>query len=392
MQKAVSQGRRERHVPVRNVSHVYWSRRANGSKVFEVRHPKNVEGHRPYEVVGPRLDEAKARAREIYGSDRRVTNIAMTVDQAHEKAGPVWEAELKQRTLENYEDKYRLYIRPRWGRARVRDVRALDMQVWLNGLKRQDNGQPLSQGVKETIRIVLQIVLDFAVEAGALASNPARQPVRGSKRQKRKKLPARILSLEEQPRLLAACKRLEWIEPIILTALLAALRKGEVLGLRRCDVDFEYDLLWIRQQLHKDGRLGSPKGDQEGNEPKSVPLHPELKRIIRETMFAASDKRGEAPVFQNTLGSYRRYGDIDRAWQKVRARAGLSEKPRRLRFHDLRHTACSRAANAPGASLPNVQKFLRHETLQTTLGYVHAIPDAEANERMFTALSTGGTA
>jgi integrase len=104
-------------------------------------------------------------------------------------------------------------------------------------------------------------------------------------------------------------------------------------------------------------------------------------------MFAAKNKRDEAPLFQNRLGNYRRRGDIDRAWQRVRVRAGLSIKPRALRFHDLRHTAASRAASAPNASLPNVQKFLRHRTLQTTLGYVHTIPDEVANERMFAALS-----
>jgi hypothetical protein len=33
---------------------------------------------RPYEVVGPRLDEAKARAREIHGAERTPTNVRMT--------------------------------------------------------------------------------------------------------------------------------------------------------------------------------------------------------------------------------------------------------------------------------------------------------------------------
>lgn len=58
--------KRRRHVPQgKGASHIYWSETAKG-KVFEVRHPRNAEGKRLYEVVGPNLAEVKARARQIH--------------------------------------------------------------------------------------------------------------------------------------------------------------------------------------------------------------------------------------------------------------------------------------------------------------------------------------
>ena len=51
--------------------------------MFEVRHPVNAEGRRLFETVGPRLDEAKARAREVYGEAApRVTSVGTTLNEA----------------------------------------------------------------------------------------------------------------------------------------------------------------------------------------------------------------------------------------------------------------------------------------------------------------------
>ena len=81
----------------------------------------------------------------------------------------------------------------------------------------------------------------------------------------------------------------------------------------------------------------------------------------------------------------------DKGQGKARRYARLSTEPRAFRFHDLRHSAITALANAPGAVLPEVQAFARHATLATTLGYVHRIPgtDREAwSEQAGTALAT----
>ncbi len=67
----------------------------------------------------------------------------------------------------------------------------------------------------------------------------------------------------------------------------------------------------------------------------------------------------------------------DKGQGKARRYARLSTEPRAFRFHDLRHSAITALANAPGAVLPEVQAFARHATLATTLGYVHRIPGTD---------------
>jgi integrase len=70
------------------------------------------------------------------------------------------------------------------------------------------------------------------------------------------KLAERILSPDEQTRILAYCGRVPWLRPIILIAVLQALRLGEVLALRPKDVDFKAGKLTVLRSLRKDGSYG----------------------------------------------------------------------------------------------------------------------------------------
>ena len=112
---------RERHVPQPKASHVYWSRRANGKKVFEVRHPRSGEGRRLYEVVGPRLDEAKARARVVYGDEApQVRTVGLTLNDVAAE----WKQarNVRPASAATFDLLLRLYIEPRFGRVKVREI------------------------------------------------------------------------------------------------------------------------------------------------------------------------------------------------------------------------------------------------------------------------------
>ncbi len=70
---------------------------------------------------------------------------------------------------------------------------------------------------------------------------------------------------------------------------------------------------------------------------------------------------------------------IQRPWQRIRARAGLSD----LRLHDLRHSFASVAA-ASGLALPMIGALLGHTQPQTTARYAHLAGDPlkQAAERV----------
>ena len=225
---------------------------------------------------------------------------------------------------------------------------------------------------------MFSLVLDYAVEAGALNANPCRALPRRVK-PRSGALEPRILSRKEEEALLAAAK--PWLRPLVLTALLAGLRLGEVCGLRWVDVDFAADKLHIRRTLSTaDGKsFGTPKGGRE----QSIDLNPQLRTLLRAlpSRFAGPD----APVFQTRHGGRHLHPrTVTDGFALARGKA-LSDQPRPFRFHDLRHTCASRLVNG-GLPATWVQSYLRHADLATTLRYLHDDAAEQRKADAWTAL------
>ncbi len=205
-----------------------------------------------------------------------------------------------------------------------------------------------------------------------------------------------VLDVHEVPRLLAAANA-PWRE-IFAVALYAGLRKGEIFGLRADDVDLAHDLLFVRRS-HDRETTKSGRG-------RVVPIHPELRPHIE----AALDARGSSvwlfPAEDGgQMNDRHKVGDrlaaaLVRAgfiraytWKCRRKGCGYAEVEvptseahvcprcafqlwsvplaRKLRFHDLRHTAATLYLQA-GADLHAVQRILGHSSpVITTKTYGH---------------------
>jgi integrase len=159
----------------------------------------------------------------------------------------------------------------------------------------------------------------------------------------------RIVTREEELRLLAACENRyrKHLRPILICALDTGMRRGEILGLKWSDVDFEERVLTIR--------AFNTKTMQERQVSLTTRLMIELERLREE-----SPKNRDFLVFGFT-------DNVKKSWTSVRTKAGLPD----VRFHDLRHTAATRlvAAHLP---LPEVGRVLGHTQANTTYRYVNA--------------------
>jgi integrase len=376
-------GKPVRHKPTK-VTGIYYSTDAKGRKRFEVRYTDS-NGRRVYEVAGT-FEAAKARLAEVTGKKVKgevVANSAATVGELIEG----WQTarDVKPSTAATYDAIIRRRVLPRWKNVRVREVTRAAITEWLRGLRREDGREgPLGDGTKRLILAVFSEVMAHAVNAEVILVNPVGTPARRAKPRPTKLLD-RILGPGEFEALLEACGKRQWLKDVLVVTLHQALRLGEVLALRWKDVDFgdgNEGRLTVRQAVDKDGSFGTPKGGVAAE----IPLMPEARRVLVRLWMAAGRPQ-DGPVFTNRYGGYLRYRDVQRAFVQVRTRAKLSTEPRAFRFHDLRHSAISRLANAPGAVFPEVQRFARHATLATTLLYVHRIDNAEWAEQAATALA-----
>lgn len=150
----------------------------------------------------------------------------------------------------------------------------------------------------------------------------------------------RVLKEEEEAPLLEAARASTsvYLAPAISFALETAMRQGEILALRRADID------WTRRvaKLH----------DTKNGCARNVPLSSRAIAILEAL------PKGTERMFD--------VRDLSHLFIKAVRAAKIPH----IRFHDLRHTACSRLARK-GLSTVQLQAVSGHKTLAMLSKYVH---------------------
>ncbi len=161
----------------------------------------------------------------------------------------------------------------------------------------------------------------------------------------------RYLTADEEARLLAMLP--EKYKPVVTVALRTGLRMGECRGLWWRDVDFEAGVITV--------------AEAKGGEVQQVPMNSAARAILE-----ALPRR--SPYVFPDLPSR-----LSERFVELAQKAGVNE----LRFHDLRHTFCSRLVMA-GVDIRTVQVLARHKEIPMTLRYAHLSEDytRQAIERL----------
>jgi integrase len=212
----------------------------------------------------------------------------------------------------------------------------------------------------------LRAVLNTAVRDGAIVRNPCQIPGAGSDRAKERPVasPGEVVALVEAitPRYRAA----------VLLAAWCGLRRGEVLGLRRPDVDLQAGTVTVRRNRVE--LLESPVAFD--TDPKTdagkrtVVIPPHVLAVLAEHMATWA---GEDRVFVGRDGAPMRGNAVRLAFDRARRRAGMPG----FRFHDLRHTGQTLAA-ATGATTKDLMRRLGHASPSAANRYLHTVDGRDA--------------
>ena len=162
---------------------------------------------------------------------------------------------------------------------------------------------------------------------------------------------------------------------LYVLAIMTGLRQGELFGLRWEDIDWKGSAIAVRRTVdnikgkHKIENPKTEKGRRRVNLPKFAlaALREHRKRTLSEgvsSVWVFSDSQG---------GLIRRYNFVRRSFYPIMERAKL----RRIRFHDLRHTAATLLL-LQGVHPKVVQERLGHATIGITLDtYSHVLPSLQ---------------
>jgi integrase len=158
---------------------------------------------------------------------------------------------------------------------------------------------------------------------------------------------------------------------LFTVAAFTGLRLGELRGLRWRDVDFAGALVHVRRGFVA-GEWTTPKGKRV----RSVPLVDQaavaLDRLSRRERFTGEDDL----VFPGVTGEPFDDSVLRRRFAAALRAAGLPA----IRFHDLRHSFGTLAVQV--FPLSDVQVFMGHADIATTMIYVHHVPKLDAAARL----------
>lgn len=182
-------------------------------------------------------------------------------------------------------------------------------------------------------------------------------PARHVEKHKESRGRVRYLSDDERQRLLAACRASVWprLYVFVLMALTTGARRGELLGLRWCDLDLERAEAILEDTKNGDRRI--------------LVLLPQVVEELQHFM-PKDGTESKALLFRSRLRPSQPYS-TPKVFNEAVDAAGIKN----FRFHDARHCTASYMAQA-GASLLEIADTLGHRQLRMVQRYAHLSTDS----------------
>jgi integrase len=214
---------------------------------------------------------------------------------------------------------------------------------------------------------MLRAILNTAVTDGLIARNPCQ--VRGAGQARSVERPVATVA-----ELAAAVEAVpDRYRLAILLPAWCQLRRGEVLGLQRRDVDLMHGTIRIERSVVKpmDGTtiVGPPKTSA-GARSLTVPAN--VLPVLQDHLGRYVAPQPRAWLFTSESGGPMIPVTLDRVWQRARRKIGRTD----LHYHDLRHTGLTWAA-ASGASVAELMRRGGHASPTAALRYQHATEDRD---------------
>lgn len=245
-------------------------------------------------------------------------------------------------TINGYAVNINNHIIPQIGTLKLKDIKPKHLEAFYSTLM---TDKELSAKTVKYIHNVLKVALKAAVDNKIIDDNPCLK----AKTPKVPKFQSQLLSLEQLKTLLSEIEGDRYETEIKLAAMLG-LRKGEVLGIKRIDLDTTKHTLHIQRQvsivrdntIDKNGLYYGIKPLKSESSDRVLFLSQEIESLIlRKDEFNRGRKKILQGAYQdnnliccNDDGTVMSPQTLYHAFKRILTRCGLPN----VRFHDLRHS------------------------------------------------------
>ena len=331
-----------------------------------------------YKVESP----SGKKTKYIYGKVRKVVAAKLAKAIAERDSGIVYDAgtltlgthldqwlgfvqdALKPSTFERYEQTVRIHIKPTLGRVKLSRLNAPQIQK----LYKNKLATGLAPRTVQIIHATLHKALKQAVRWLLISSNAteAVTPPRYIKKE------IDALDKEQIKTLLKAAED-DKLCALYVLAVTTGMRKGELLGLQRKDINLDAGTLRVNRTIYN-GTVSTPKTNSSR---RTIRLSKLAIRALKDHRVEnAKQQMISEWVFSTSVGTPISVHNLhSRSWKPLLKKAGL---PHSTRFHDLRHSAATLLLGQ-GVAVKVVSEMLGHADISTTLSiYAHVLPDMQS--------------
>lgn len=282
---------------------------------------------------------------------------------------------IRDRTYERYEEIIRLHLVPGIGYHQLQKLSPQHLHAFYK--------KKLEDGFSTTTVISFHNVLHKALETAVRWNLISRNTCDLVSPPRRVRYEIQPLSTEQVQRLLTAVHG-HRLEALFILAMATGMRRGEILGLKWQDIDFQTGLLQVRRILSRIPSKLPGKGYVEA-EPKTdkgrrsivLPsftldaLKQHRIKQLEAKLKAGAEWQDHDYVFCTSIGTHLNpTRDVLDELKVLLTKAGLPD----IRFHDLRHSSATMLLSM-GIHPKIVQEILGHSQISITMDiYSHVLP------------------
>jgi integrase len=276
-------------------------------------------------------------------------------------------------TVRNYRRYMTLYILPFLGKMKVQSIVPGHIRQLYVRMQKEGKGARTIQ----LVHVTLHCAFAQAVKEGLVGYNPMDAVDRPKVETKQFQI-----FTEEQARKFIMTARGHPYEALYYLALTTGMRKGEILGLKWSDVDWEKSMLRVERQLQPvsfNGGALAPTKTKSGRRQiklgKGLLAMLELHRQRQETqkLLAGNRWKENGMIFTTSIGTFIDQTKVSREFKRILREADLPD----IRFHDLRHTSLSFLLDR-GTPVNTVQNRAGHSKASITTDiYGHSMAHSQ---------------
>ena len=322
--------------------------------------------------------EAQAALSDFQYELRKGTWIEPTSIKMKEFAYEWYESinhNLRDTTAEQYYTKIKNNIVPSLGELKVQDIRVTHAHSFAKSLLEQYH-----PSTAHKIYAITKMIMEYAVNLEIAPKNPFKNV--NSIKDKNKKV--ETWKFEELQKFLSVVKKYdEFYYSVFAFAAYTGMRKGEILGLRASDVNFDKRSLLVTQSI-SETKKGVQAGDLKTPSSRRVVTLDEFtmniirQRIKKNNYFKLKlgpEYLDQDLIFCHPDGKIFRPSSINRPMRAFIERSGVPK----IRFHDLRHTHATLLLEL-GVNPKIVAERLGHASVKITLDiYSHVSMSMQSN-------------